>query len=117
MEVHVRSTNIDLSPSLIDHVERSLGRALDRFAHRVSRIMVVFSDINGPNRHGVDTRCNVVADLGRSGTIVVEHIHEDAYAAADLASGRLKRAVRRRINRRRDAALRSRRGEQPWPAV
>ena len=98
----IRAINFGLSPALTDHVQRRLTRALDRFDRRVDSVHVRLSDLNGP-KGGVDMQCHVQVNLNHSGTVFIHQVHEDIYSAIDRAATRLKRTVRRRINRRRDA--------------
>lgn len=107
MLIHVRGSKIELTQSLKRHVERAVHQALDRFENRIQSVEVKVADINGP-RKGEDMQCRIVVALIRRSTVVVEHCDRDLYVAVDRAAGRTKRAVRRTINRPRDARQRDR---------
>ncbi len=98
----IRAINFGLSPALTEHVQRKLTNALDRFDQRVSSVRVRLSDLNGP-KGGVDMQCHVQVNLVHSGSVFIHQVHEDIYSAIDGAASRLKRTVRRHINRRRDS--------------
>lgn len=105
MIIHMRGVNLDLTPSLKEHVERAVQHALDRFEQRVSFVEVSLSDVNGP-RKGPDMRCQMLVSLRHAPRVVVEHHDRDLYVAVDRAAGRVKRTVRRKINRQRDVRQR-----------
>lgn len=107
MLIHVRGSKIELTQSLKRHVERAVHHALDRFESRIESVEVRLSDVNGP-RKGEDMQCRIVVSLMRLSSVVVEHCDRDLYVAVDRAAGRTKRAVRRTINRPRDARQRQR---------
>lgn len=102
MRVHVHGGNMELTDALMEHVHSSLDQAIDRFEDRTDRVDVTLENVHG-HKHGQELRCHIVASIRRRGVLVVDHVDSDCYAAVDMAMGRLKRAVRRRINRVRDA--------------
>lgn len=105
MLIHVRGSKIELTESLKKHVQRAAHQALDRFESKIESVEVTLADVNGP-RKGEDMLCRIVVKLQRLSTVVVEHCDRDLYVAVDRAAGRTKRAVRRNINRPRDARQR-----------
>lgn len=107
MVIHVRGAKLDVTPSLQRHVERAVHHALDRFENRVEFAEITLSDVNGP-RKGEDMQCQLVVSLRHAPKVIVEHRDRDLYVAIDRAAGRVKRAVRRSINRRRDQRHRDR---------
>jgi len=102
MRMDVLTGNLPNSDAIDTHAQRRLAFALDRFAARVEQVRVRLGDLNGP-RGGIDKRCAVECDLGRHGSVVIEEVDDDLYAAIDRASTRLKVAVRRRLDRAKDA--------------
>jgi ribosomal subunit interface protein len=101
MRIEARGIHLDLTEALTAHVEHRLGRSLDHFDGRVDHVSVRLTSSHGPK--GVPRmQCHVEVDLAGLGTVIVEHSQADIYTAVDKAAGRLKRAVRRQINRRRD---------------
>lgn len=99
MRVEVVTTNLSRSEALSSHVRRRIGFALDHLAHRVRSAVVRLSDTNGP-RGGVDKRCCLRVELEPRGTVILSERSADVYAAVDRATGRLKKAVVRGIERR-----------------
>lgn len=81
------------------HVERRVALALGAAARAVTGIVVRVRDLNA--RHGgVDKRCRMVVGFP-GGSIAVGAVHRDLYAAVDAAAAKLRRAVMRRLRRRR----------------
>jgi len=107
MQIAIQSRGFSMTKGIEDHVHKRLGFTLARGYDRVQRVNVRLSDVNGP-RGGVDKRCLVQVRLGGLPDVVVEDIQADLYAAIDRASGRVGRAVMRRLAldgaRRRDQA-------------
>lgn len=101
MQLHIRGRNLQLTPALLEHVDKRLRFALGRFAARLSRVAVRVSDVNGP-RGGVDKRCWIRLDLGGK-ALTIDEIDANLYAAIDRASERAGRATERALNRLRTA--------------
>jgi putative sigma-54 modulation protein len=101
MRVHVRCTGLPHSQSLVEHTERKVYQHLSRFGGRLTSIEVRLSDVNGP-RGGRDKRCQVIARAPGLGSLRVEELHDDLYAGAERALGRLAQAVGRSIARARE---------------
>jgi putative sigma-54 modulation protein len=95
MWVKVHGHGFDLSEALKSHVERRLDFAIARRAERVERVDVQIA------RSGQDFHCRVLATVRGGLTIVVHAEASDAYAAVDLASGRLVAALGRHLDRSR----------------
>ena len=99
MQLDIRGHN--LTPAVVDQVERCLRFALSRFGHRVGQIAVRLGGPNGP-RGGADKRCRVVVTMRPSGEVVVEDTAPDVSAAIDRGADRVQRAVAHSIARRRE---------------
>jgi len=99
MHIDLSTPNLSSSPALESHVRRRLGYAVGHMAHRIKSADVRVSDVNGP-RGGVDKRCHVRIELHPRGTVVLTERCSDVYRAVDRASGRLKKAVLRALERR-----------------
>lgn len=110
MNVHVHALNIDRSDTLSQHVRDRIYNALERFSQRVRQVRVRLSDTNGP-KGGEDMHCQLQVDVMGCGLLIVEHTDTDVYHAVDQAADRLKRSVRRAINKKRDAAARGNRSK------
>src|SRR5579871_665671 len=63
----VRTSGVHVDEATKEHVRRSLGTKLGRFAPRIQRLTVRFTDINGPRGgHGIDCTAKVVLSGQRS---------------------------------------------------
>jgi len=105
MQLEIRATNFGLEPGVRNHIERRIMMSLDRYAPRVGRVEVVVTNMLGRN-HVRQLQCRVLAKLLHAQDVVVEQTDADLVTAVDRAAGRLKRTVRRYINRRRASARR-----------
>lgn len=102
MRIEVVGVHLDVTPSLAEYVTHRIEYSLDRFEERILRVDVRLEDISGP--HGPGTkRCHMEVHLAHRDPVIVEQKHNDIYTAVDKAGARLKRTVRRQINRIRDA--------------
>ncbi len=102
MHIEVLAVHLDMTDSLSDYIRHRIELSLDRFESHIDRVIVRVEDISGP--HGPGTkRCHVEVTMPRRESVIVEQDHNDIYTAVDKASTRLKRTVRRQINRLRDA--------------
>lgn len=102
MQIQVVGDHLNVSPSLAEYVKHRIELSLDCFEERILRVNARLDDISGP--HGPGTkRCHVEVQLFHRDPVIVEQKHSDIYTAVDKAGSRLKRTVRRQINRIRDA--------------
>ncbi|MEM7626200.1 MAG: ribosome-associated translation inhibitor RaiA [Planctomycetota bacterium] len=108
MNLDVRAVNFQISESVDDHAQRRLHAALDRFEPRIHWVNLRLTDDHG-KRHGKTMHCCIEAALRGGGSVMVEQDAEDLFTAIDKAAGRMKRTVRRCLNRRRDTKLRAQR--------
>ena len=83
------------------HVDRRARFALGRFADAIHSATATLEDVNGP-RGGVDKCCRVQLRLPGESDIAVEAVHEDAFAATDIAFSKARRALARRRDRATD---------------
>jgi ribosomal subunit interface protein len=86
---------------LEQHVTDRLTAALDQHAARVAGVAARLEDINGP-KGGVDKSCKVTVQFRGGGNIIVEETSEDMYSAVSQAADRVKNAVGREMERRKD---------------
>jgi putative sigma-54 modulation protein len=100
MRIDLRSSNVPISEALREHILRKLDFAIRRFARHVDRVVVRLVDVNGP-RGGPDKRCRIIAHLAPTGSVIVEAMDADAYAAASQAATRLDERVARALARQR----------------
>ena len=97
MNIEIRTHSIEVSDLVRSHVERRLGFALARFGDRTDRVIVRFSDVNGPHRGGVDKRCQIEVGLRPAANVRVEDTDVDWITSVDRAAERASRAVARLI--------------------
>jgi len=108
MRIEIHHANLRPSDALGETVERRIGAALGRLAHRIRDVSVWIADTNGP-RGGHDKSCRVQVRLARGPALVADHVSADPYAAAHGAVDRVERAVQRRLDRKRDVRRRTER--------
>ncbi len=101
MQLKVHGQNIELTEAISSHVTTRFNNALDQHERRVGDVRVRLEDVNGP-KGGVDMRCHATIHLRPRGTVVVEDVEDDLYAAISLAADRAKNVVGRMIARRRE---------------
>lgn len=100
MRIDVMESPMKATPAVVRFVSERLSAALHRFGSRVAHVRVKIDDDNGP-RGGVDKHCTIHAKLVRGGLIIAEDRDRDGYAAIDRAVGTLKRAMAKRVERRK----------------
>lgn len=100
MDIQIRAIGIPATEAIEAHTQRRLAFALSRFSTHLDRILVRFSDLNGP-RGGTDKVCQVDLQLKGLGPASVEARDADLYAAVDLAAAKAGRRVARLLDRRR----------------
>ncbi|MBX3315898.1 MAG: ribosome-associated translation inhibitor RaiA [Phycisphaeraceae bacterium] len=109
MQLVIRATNLPVTDPIREHVSKRVLGAVKRFASRLSTVTVVLEDENGP-RGGIDKACRIEAGLATTGEpVVVVDRSDDLYGAVDRATGRFKRALARRTERRNARQRRPRR--------
>ena len=94
------ASNFKVTDAIRRHVNRRVKAAIGRASGSVTGTMVRLRDVNGP-RGGIDKACRVVIWLRGRGTVVVEAVDRDLYAAVDAAAAKLAKALRRHMRRRR----------------
>ena len=103
MRLDVRCLHLDNSEHVDRHARERLAAALSNFESRIERVDVVLEDLHGI-KHGVERCCTVRVSVVGASDVLIQHVDPDIYHAIDEAARRMKRTVRRRINRRRDIA-------------
>lgn len=103
MRFDVRCLHLDNSEHVDRHAREKLSAALGNFSRRIERVDLLLEDVHGP-KHGSERRCVVRVVINGAADAMVEHVDPDIYHAIDETARRIKRVVRRRINRRRDVA-------------
>jgi len=98
MNIQIRAIGIPPTEALSAHIERRMAFALSRFYARMDRIVVRFSDLNGP-KGGQDKVCQVGFTLRGMAPEIVEAKDADLYLAIDLAAAKAGRRMARLIER------------------
>ncbi len=101
MQIQVRARHVVVPPRFAQEVEHRMRVAIGRFARRVHRVALRFSDLNGP-RGGVDKACVVTVSLSKAGTLRYRAVAGDVVAAMFRAVAGTQEAVVRRLGLRRD---------------
>lgn len=100
MKFSIASRKALMSRALAQHIAQKFRTALERFADRVRDIRIRIDDLNG-SRGGADKRCRAVISLRSSGTLLVEAVSADAYAASAWTAEKCKFALARRVDAQR----------------
>ncbi len=98
MRIHARS--FAMTRSIHDHVWQQVGQVLDACDVHPDTSQVWLDDVNG-DHGGEDKRCRIAVSNRIVGDIVVEAVDRDLYAAVEMAAGRLKVSLRKRLQRHR----------------
>ena len=91
--------NIGMDDEAKRRIRKKLGRALEPMATRIERVSVRFDDVNGP-RGGVDTRCRARVLLSGHDSVMVEQRGRSPEHAITLVTPRLRRTLRKSVDRR-----------------
>ena len=101
MQIQINAGDVQHSDAIDERIEEEVRTALELFSEQVTRVEVHLRNLNGP-KHGVDKRCLMEARLAGLDPLAVEADAEDLYQAVHLAAGKLERAVKHRIERRKE---------------
>lgn len=101
--MQVNFGNIAYTDVLDERIREEVLEGVGRFAERLTRIEVHLEDTNGP-KGGDDKRVLLEARLAGDKPFVVEARGDDLYDLVVEASGKLGRALERRLGRRDDRA-------------
>lgn len=96
MNIQIRGIGIPPTEALTAHIERRIAFSLSRFSAQIERVVVRFSDLNGP-RGGADKVCRMGFTLKGLGPESVEARDADLYLAVDQAAVKAGRRVARML--------------------
>lgn len=96
MLINIQGHGLPVTNAVRKYVEKRIRFALARIGHRLRRVDVRLSDINGP-RGGVDKRCLIEVRINRHPPLVVTDVQSDLHTCVDRASARARRTVIRRL--------------------
>ncbi|MGK3988359.1 HPF/RaiA family ribosome-associated protein [Sorangium sp. So ce136] len=99
----MRTFGVGVDEATRAHVRQSLGAKLGRFAPRIERLTVRFTDVNGP-RGGVDVACDVKVVLSGRPSVVYQMRGQEPREAIDRAVPGIVRAVQSALKRAQRAA-------------
>jgi ribosomal subunit interface protein len=99
MKIQIPQCDVDVTDALRDHVERRVGLGLARFADRIGRVIVRFSQADG-DPSGGHKRCQIEVSL-RPRRLAVEDTDVDLFAAVNHATERAARSVARALEQGR----------------
>ena len=107
MLINIHGHGFSVTRAIREHVDKRIRFALARISHRLRRVDVRLSDLNGP-RGGLDKRCLIEVRINRHPPIIVSDVQSDLYTSIDRACARAGRTVMRRLaldNRRHRPAV------------
>ena len=96
MLINIYSHGFSITRAVREYVDKRLHFALARIGHRLRRIDVRLSDLNGP-RGGVDKRCLIEVRINRHPPVIITDVQSDLYTSIDRACARAGRTVMRRL--------------------
>jgi putative sigma-54 modulation protein len=96
VNIDIRTKNLELTPSLKNHIQRRLAFALGAREDQIQRVQVMLSDVNGP-RGGEDKRCRVLIRLRGLKDIVIEDCQSEMRTAIDRTAARASQTLARKL--------------------
>ncbi len=112
MRVIVKARHMNLTPSLRQHAEEKLGKAIMRIFDRpAAQVEIELNDM-GNVRDGTSMECRVTVFMPKGKTINIVEVDDDMYKAIDLAHDRLLQQVKRQRGKRNGAAIRRKAAER-----
>ena len=108
MNVRIQTQGFTVTPPIGARVHERLGQALDRYADEIIDVDVFLKDVNGP-KGGDDKQVTVRLHLRHLAPVTISTTHRDLYKAIDVSARRVRRTVRRTVQRKK---LLQRRGLQ-----
>jgi ribosomal subunit interface protein len=104
MEIVIRGQNVEISEALVAHCVERASRAFRPFSSRISRVQLVFVDLNGPKR-GLGQACRATVEFTGGGHVRYESRAEDYYRSISQAVAGMARHIQRVLGRRRTRAV------------
>lgn len=101
MKLDVRSVNFSLTEPISHYIDQKLAASVGRFFDRIRVVTIHLQNQAGP-RGGADHRCQVCIQLVNGAQFCVRDEEPDLYNAISVALSRSKRALIRRVERKRD---------------
>lgn len=96
MEIQVRARGLPGAAAIRRLAAGRIGDALAEFRDAIDEVAVQLSDINGPERGGIDKLCRAVVRFRDCSAIVVEELGRDVAGVIERIAQRLREHVQRR---------------------
>ena len=100
MQIVIRGQNVPVSEALIAHGVERVTRAFRPFSSHISRVELVFVDLNGP-KQGLGQACRATVDLLGGGHVRYEGRAANYYQALSQTVAGMARHIQRKLVRRR----------------
>ncbi len=98
MIVKVHARGFSLSAALSEYSDSKVRLALGIYGHKIRRVDLFLTDINGP-KGGQDMRCTIKVHVQGVPSVTVHFTAEDMYEAINLCARRAKRSIDRRLSK------------------
>lgn len=102
MKIQINYGDVDKSEAIETHVREKVERAMSHMADEVTRIEVHLRDDKGQGRGENDKRCTMEARMSGRQPLAVEDRGADIYNVVNATAEKLKHAVRRISEKRKD---------------
>ena len=99
MLIEIQSRNITLTQELKDLLRKRVEFAFDRFQHKIQKVRIRLSDVNGP-KGGIDKHCQIHLALPDQPDVVVRTRASRIEAAISKTTSRSAIALYRRFKKR-----------------
>ncbi len=102
MKIQINYGDIEHSDSLTGETEQRINSSLEPFTDRITRVEVHLRDDKQKRRGPDDKRCTMEIRLAGDQPFVVETKSHDIYDAMREATDKARRAVKKRLDRRKE---------------
>ena len=99
MMLHVRWKNLEVSQSIREHAERTVGGALVRFRDRVASVRIDLADVAYQPGHGGEKVCRIQVRGDSACEVIVTDTDRDLYVAIHRAAGRAQQSMASLLDR------------------
>lgn len=101
MQVLINAGDVSTSPAVMDHARQQIDKALRPFGNQITRVEVHLRNDSQLRSTPRDKRCTIEARPAGHQPLAVSFRADDLYDAVTGASGKLERALKHMIGRRR----------------
>ncbi|MFZ5829985.1 MAG: HPF/RaiA family ribosome-associated protein [Planctomycetota bacterium] len=101
MQLEIRRQNVRLDDTMVEHIEKQMGVALNNFESWLRDVQVSLEDVNGP-KGGVDKQCRVLVNLRSGKMLKVEDTAEDWTTVVNRTADRVGHVVAKEVGKRRE---------------